>query len=500
MGTDEHRPQMAHIIRGRSGARRWAEVCPPPILLGLLAAVACSLSWMQWWRPVIEHDDWRQILTSQWFPSLMHTTQLSADGRWLTYGAWLAGEPHLSERAVVLLFAAAWLLFTAVFVRAVTTTWWAVPLAVAVYTTPMTADVGYWPATLFPAMTAVAMGATLLWLTRHRLGWHLLVLLGTICLAMLSYPPFALMVAVLVVAIHHRERWQRLVTLAAGFVGSYLAAVLLMFALNDLRFGVFGLKIANWRHPTPLNGIGSLAHHLHVGASDWKLVVEAILVPLAIGLVALIGALADRQVRRSVVVLMVAFGMCFVLDLAPTLLHGVSNPFRSMSWAWLCLVLMVSWTGMSVQPIIRSVGRVALVAIAIWGALYVADGVVGHERFQSAIGRLENEAVALAKLTGGRIVLTPRIGPWDRESGNTAEQFRGAIAKGSPPMASVLCDRHCRSRVLHYVRQHRVRSAVFYVRGWVVVRLPFGLYLTQLDVLPKPDWLEPWPWPANVRQ
>lgn len=462
-------------------------------------AVACSLSWLQWSRPVIEHDDWRQLLSSQWFPSAMHTAQLQADGRWLNYWVWLAGEPALSVRTVVVLFAAGWLLFTAVFVRAVTTGWWAVPLAVAVYAAPMTADIAYWPATLFPAMTALGVGAALLWVTRDRFGWHLAVLALAVCITALGYPPFALMLLVLVTAIHHRARWQRLVALAAAFCGSYLATLVLALALNDLRFGHFGLKLAHWRHPTPLNGVGSLVNHLHVGAADWKLVVEAVLIPLVVGLLALTAGAADRQLRRSLGVLALAFALCLALDLAPTVLHGVSNPFRSLSWAWLFLVLAVGWTLLSQQVVVRRAGRVAVVVIAVWATAYWANGVVAHQRFQTAIGRIESEAVALAVRTGGHITAVPRTGRWTVIEGDTVEQFRGAIAKGEPPMPSTIC-RHVCARLLRYAQRHRITQNVYYDHGWVVVRLPLSLYGTALDVLPKPDWLQPVPWPRGVRQ
>lgn len=491
---------MTSLTADSGRSRRWREALPSPIALGLVAAVACSLSWVQWWRPVIEHDDWRQILSSSWFPASMHTAQLAADGRWLNYWTWLAGEPVLSVRAVVLLFAAGWLLFTAVFVRTVTTGWWAVPLAIAVYTAPMIADVAYWPATLFPAMTSLAVGASLLWLTRGRFGWHLLVLAVAVGVTVLGYPPFALILLMLLVAMHHREAWGRLLAVAGTFTVSYLATVVLSFALNDLRFGEFGLRIALWRHPSPLNGFGSLVHHLRVGAYDWRLVVEATLIPLTIGLIALAAATLDRHLRRSLVVLVLAFGICLALDLAPTILHGVSNPFRSMGWAWLALLLVIGWIIGSARPAVRVLGRVALVVIAAWGALYGANGVIGHQRFQNAIGRVEREAVAMALRTGGEIILAPRSPRWTVVEGDTAEQFRGAIAKGDPAMSSRLCVKRCTHSLPRYFERHRLTQDVVYLHGLVVVRLPLGLYTTALDVLPKPGWLQPVPWPRGVRQ
>jgi hypothetical protein len=301
--------------------------------VGLAVAVIATSTWADVRRPVIEHDDWDMLLPDGAAFVENHQQRVLHEGRWLNYWWWQLGSVHLTPLTATVGFALGWLVVTATLTRVLARGWWAVPIAVALYASPMISQISSWPATTLPPVAVLALGSVGLAVTRERWWRHLAVLLAAVFLLVLGYPPFALLLLPLLVALHAHARWRRLAALGCAVAGAYVAGILTICVLNAVHFGVFGIQIAAWRHPTPLTGVGALLQHLGVMRHDAHVLVATTAVPLAI-VVCVVLPLAAAGGQRRLVVLGLAFLLALGLSAAITLLTGVDVPFRSSGWLW----------------------------------------------------------------------------------------------------------------------------------------------------------------------
>ncbi|MGZ6733041.1 MAG: hypothetical protein ACXVDH_00235 [Nocardioides sp.] len=337
-----------------------------PTAVGVLVAITVTLTWVTVLHPVLEHDDWDMLLPDGSPFVLDHASRVLHEGRWLNYWWWRLGSQHLGSHVVTLGFWLGWLLATATLTRLLARDWWAVPIAVAVFASPMITQISYWPATLMLAMLVLAVAGIALTATRGRPRLHL-ALLGVAVLALaLGYPPFALLLLPLLAVLHREASWRRLAlvggTLAAGYVG----AILLVYVLNDIRFGVFGMEIQAWRAPHPVHGPRSLAHNLVMVLHDNLQVARFTILPLLAVAVCVVLALRAGADRRWLV-LAAAFVLAWGLSGATTVVNGVGLPIRSVSWTWPFGVIAIVWTLRTGPRSTRLIAGLALIAFAAWG-------------------------------------------------------------------------------------------------------------------------------------
>lgn len=471
-------------------AQRYRSARLTPTLVGLVVAVAATLSWAAWHRPVLEHDDWDILLPDDRAYVLDHAQRVLNEGRWLNYWWWQLGSRHLSPLAVTLGFAIGWLIVTATLTRVLTRTWWAVPIAVALYASPMAAQISYWPATMVAPMTVLAVASVALALTRHRWRTHLAVLTAALLVLMLAYPPFALLVVPLLVALHADATWPRLAGLAVCVAGSYVAGILVVFALNAARFGVFGLDIQPWRHPTSLTGPSSLLDHLGVVADNSRDLVRVTALPLIAVVVCVVLALLLGE-RRRLAVLGLAFVLTFGLSSGSTVLNGVDIPFRSASWVWPFGVIAIAWTLHARARPVRVIAGVAVLAVACWSAAYSAELARGHQRFQRVMDTIAARVVALHAQGYRRIVFIPRVSYAanyvDRQ---TVWQLGNALAKEHGIEVTGHCAAAC-PKLVAYAEENAPNESVFLHGSTVIVRFPAQVVAHPLDGLPLPRWLTP---------
>lgn len=461
-----------------------------PVVLGLLAAVACTFSWLQYAHPYIEHDDYDMLLPNGAGFVVNHLHRVLSEGRWLNYWYWQAGSSGLGMRGTVLIFALGWLVVVALTVRALDTGWWSVPAAVALFGSPMMAEISFWPTTLTPATWALAGTMVLLWCTRTRWRAQLVVTAaGTVTIA-LGYPTIALLLVPFLIAIHHPKGWRHLLVLAGVFVASYVGALVLIFALNDLRFGIFGLKIGSWRKPTPLNSLPALGHHLSVFASDWKAWVSINALPLIAAGVALIVALIDVRLRRQLLILGIGLLVAVGLNAAPTILDGTSIPYRATGWAWPFVILLAAWALKAAKPYARATGAIALVLIAVWASVYCATGELQRYHHINAARSFEEQILAYRQPGVGPIfmVVPPeKSTPQQLQTmwllGNDLAKSRGIpTVRQAGPIFS--------ANIARYARTHDITQPMFiWGNRLMIVRFPASL-LRWVEIS-RPRWIEP---------
>ena len=473
------------LIRSRAGESPWL-----PVALGVVLAFLGSLTWFQWWHPYIEHDDWDMLLPNG--PTFVenHTARLLYEGRWLNDWWWKLGSQALSPRGAAILFAIAWLIVVAVIVRSLGLRWWSVPAVAALYSAPMMSMLSFWPATLAAPMWMLALTAGLLWLTRDRQALHLTTLVVGVVAISLGYPPLALLLLPFLVALHHTRSWRGLAVLAAAFVAAYIGGILLVFSLNDLRFGVFGLKIQAWRNPSPLNGLTSLRHHLHTVGRNWGAVLRPSTLPLLASLAALIVGLGEAGLRRRIGILTLALVGAAGLSASSTILNGVNVPARANVWFWPFLVLVCVWGLSALKLRRRAVAAIALVFVAAWSTLYSAYATLGHRADQRALDALRSTILAhhLHHPDARVIFAVMQLRPTAAER-QAVEQVSNALAKFDGITATQVCV-HC--HLIHTrIDARDPRTWVFDRPGWIVVQLPRTMAPSGLYARGVPHWLVP---------
>lgn len=457
--------EVRHAAWGRM--RPWV-----PVIVGAMLWVALSLVWRQWQHPFLWHDDWDMLLPDRATPNVMnHATRVLREGRWLNYVWWQIGSQWISPLAATLLFTVGWLVTVCVLVLSLQIGWWAVLGAIAVASAPMASELSYWPATLLAPTWALALTLIGLWATRQRPTAHAVILVAGTGIVVTGYPTLALVIVPFLVAVHRDATWRRLLTLSAMFIAGYVAGLLAVFVLNDVRFGVFGVEIQGWRHPTPLRDWTSLIQHLHVASSDWRTWLSMVGLPLALAAVVAVVSLLGEPQRRRLLVLALSFAMAAVANSLSALTNGVSTPSRAMLWTWPYLVVIAGWALLQPARRHRLLAAVVLIVVA---AVSTHDWATRERtREAQAIGyaHIQGEILAQRAAFGplpitfarsNRAPIPQRIPMWILEGMLAKENgIHDARSCGSPqscaPLFAFLSSTPARSRVVEWNQRIIVR-------------------------------------------
>lgn len=461
-----------------------------PTIVGVLVAIAVTLTWVTVLHPVLEHDDWDMLLPDGSPFVLDHASRVLHEGRWLNYWWWRLGSQHLGLHVVTLGFWLGWSLVTATLTRLLARDWWAVPIAVAVFASPMITQISYWPATLMLAMLVLAAACLALAATRARPRLHPVLLGVAVLVLALGYPPFAVLLLPLLAVLHQEAPWRRLALLGGTLTAGYVGAIVVVYVLNDIRFGVFGMEIQAWRAPHPLHGPRSLARNLGVVAANDLQLVQFTLLPL-LAVVGCVVLVLRAGAGRRWSVLAVAFVLAFGLSAATTVVNGVGLPIRSVSWTWPFGVVAVAWALRVPPRSTRLIAGAALIAIAGWGALYAVTQVRAHQRFESAMDQLRTRAVTLSEHGRRPIVLVPRT-TYAANSVDlqTAQQFGNSLQQRTGIAVTGVCT-DCPPLVRYAERRAPHAPVLLGPQGQVLVRFPAALVDTPLNDHRPPWWLSP---------
>ncbi len=125
--------------------------------------------------------------------------------------------------------------------------------------TPMVA-ISLWYNTLMPGLALVALYAVMACRlsARATLAW----LPVFVVLTFLSYTTYPLLLLAVCLFRQERRSLRNLVTVLAVFGLSFVAAVLVTYAINWMVHGVFGIPLADWRQATPADGVSGMLANL----------------------------------------------------------------------------------------------------------------------------------------------------------------------------------------------------------------------------------------------
>lgn len=461
-------------------------------ILGVLLGFVLTLGWLQVAHPMLEHDDWDMLLPDGPRNVLSHTGRLLNEGRWLNYWWWLHGSRDVGPTGAAVLMTAAWGVVATVMTRALRAGSWAVPLGTAAYAAPMATQLRYWPVTLALPTVVLAIGVCAVWASRSRPRAHVAVVAVTAVLLSLAYPPYAVALVPLLVSIHHRATWRFLLVLGMTFGASYVAGIIVVFVLNAIHFGVFGVQPPAWRQPGTLAAYGPVVSHLAVLVQDWWQLARTIMVPLAAAAVALAASRhrGSPLWTRTVVVIAGAALLAGGLDAASTLLSGVSVPVRSRIWVWFALlVALARLVRAAAAPRWRSVAALTVAVATAWTVLYSADIAFRHYRLESSLSRIEDRVVRLDHGHDRRLILESPDGSanprWTASA--TVWQLTNALAYRTGLDTYGWCTDNCPSVDRHEARYHP--GAVFRYAGAIVIRVPRATYSRYERVTVPSRWL-----------
>jgi len=228
--------------------------------IGLTFAVLMLASGLQVLDPMIRHDDFGALLAD---PTDFYVKTLE-EGRWLNYWWHLRGwvTPAWINFSVYQFF---WAIFAgAAAVNACgkeEPLRYVAALALMIVVSLPALLISVWFNTLLPGLGLVALFALLAsFLRPATMRWLLLLFVPLTLMAYTTFP--LLLLTVCLTTRDLRRSWWDLLTLMATFVICFALGLFVIYSLNYIEHGVFGISIANWRNPTPPHDLASVIANL----------------------------------------------------------------------------------------------------------------------------------------------------------------------------------------------------------------------------------------------
>lgn len=368
---------------------------PPLALLIICVLVALLLPAVTFVAdPLIRSDDYPALLG---LPDLFYMKTLN-EGRWLNYIWHLRGvvTPAWLNFLVYNLF---WAIYLGGLVHlalgAKTALWRKVFVAVIAGLAIPQVLISLWFNTLIPGLGVAALYALLSIKLSSRASRSLLLIFVPIALTAYTTYPFLLLALCLLRQDFDRS-WKDLAGLLGLFLVSFILGLLLIFGLNYLEHGVFGVVMADWRSPNPVQDLASLKQNLPI---LWHFLDELLLKAslnnpfLSLLQTALFGAAIWLTAKRDplkAIYPLTGLVLCLAMVLVPGLKSGVALPMRTGGFAWVYYAVFLGWLSLELQDRGRDrLGRNILFVVA---ATYVA--IAGMERHFSGSWQRYSRALA----------------------------------------------------------------------------------------------------------
>ena len=324
--------------------------------------------------PFIRSDDYSQLLGEAdrfWLKTL-------EEGRWVSW-LWTLRPVLFDPIVIMVLFlsfwsltaaATAWLVF-----RDDERLWRAVVFSVLIGIAPTMAYFSTWPATGVPSMAVLAAFAVFAAMRPGRAAVRAFWVFVPLGLMTYTSAPFA-MLLIAAISFRGNVNWRDAAWTGGIFVAAFGLGVLLIFTLNWLVHGVFGVPIAAWREASPLEDLQSLIVNLGL-AFDWlvrDLRTMGLTAPLwtvsmlVLFAVAMVGVLPPKHGRGRlyvfVVLLVVAMAVAMVVR------TGVVAAFRSSLFLYLAIILTFALAARQSNGIGRGLWVLVAAVTALPGALH----------------------------------------------------------------------------------------------------------------------------------
>lgn len=348
------------------------------LAVAVLAALL-GVSFEQIPDPLIRHDDFEALFGDG--GGYYHKTLY--EGRWLNY-LWIEYGPQWSAQINYIVYFAAWAIYTAGFVHLAlpkAEVWRQLCCAVIIGACPPLLLISPWFNTLVPAVFVLALYAILAVHLSERAARRLLVIFVPLALTGYTTFPFFLLAICLCRADAPRSL-RHLAKLLALFILSFALGMALIYGLNWLFHGVFGVPMATWRNPSPAEDWAGLWGNLQNVMADIAAAADVFVFDITPALWVLGGftlwtlLVLLRRAPGRLVYLLSGLGVGMALILLQAARSGIELPPRVLGFGFVFLGFMWALMSMQLSDAGHATRRLADKALPLLALFFALSGAM----------------------------------------------------------------------------------------------------------------------------
>jgi hypothetical protein len=369
------------------------------VTIGITYAILMLASGPQVLDPMVRHDDFPALLAE---PADFYIKTLE-EGRWLNYWWHLRGwvSPAWVNFAVYQLFWATYAGAAAVNACDRNAPFlYIIAMALMIVVSLPALLISTWFNTFIPGFGLVALFALLA--TRFSPRVMRLLLLVFVPITLMAYTTYPLLLLAVCLTTREVQRsWRDLLVLMTVFVISFALGLLVIYSLNYLEHGVFGIPIAAWRNPAPAHDLASMVANLDLvldflKVSAMEISLDETTVMVIHGL-ALFGGLIYLARVEPWVTLYIFTGLAAGIGLQclQIVMIGVIVPTRALSFVWVLysiLCVRVALASRNNGRVITNVSGCFLLITVMIYLIWMWDRYFTYTHWQSETRELAVQA------------------------------------------------------------------------------------------------------------
>ncbi len=323
------------------------------VLIVLSSVVILAARFPQFVDPFLRHDDYPSLLGD---PFAAYGKTLS-EGRWTNY--WWTIRPFSWPSPVnYTVYMTAWITISAsvpVIVLKPETNWWyRVVLALSVLIAPTALYLSGWFTTLVLGLWIVALHTLVVAFLSPRAA--LLSLLVLTPFAFMAYPTYPFFMLALNLLSYRAPKAPIQTTITLGiFVATLATAMVLVYGMNYLEHGHFGVQIAEWRAPNPASTLSDFFQNLtssksfylnsirKLGGGQFEIGI-AYIGTFVTGLFILLSR--EPCVAFKILIAGVMGVAAIVLQVGQ---NGIPVPLRAFDWLWMLFAVTLIYLAANVE-------------------------------------------------------------------------------------------------------------------------------------------------------
>lgn len=305
----------------------------------LLISLAFIYATGQLTTPYIRHDDWEFM--THIMPGMAHHgspwDKTFWEGRWVNF-LWSSIAKELSVNTNYILFILGYIIFcwTIVisFFEEISNR---IIVALCIFFCSAYADLSLWPATLAPS---VWIAALLFFLCQKFKEYKHKITLFIFPILVMSYAP---LVAPCFMLLMLQDRESKIIAkikpIFVYYIG-YVLGVFIIYSLNYKYHNVFGVQIAEWRHPNPIHSWEDLKFNSIKTLLFWWSVIKEYKYLLSLSSIILL-TIVWKNGKDKIINIGLALAAILLIETALSIYTGVDIPVRAVIWPWFLFVSII---------------------------------------------------------------------------------------------------------------------------------------------------------------
>ncbi len=335
--------------------------------------------------PIVRYDDYPALLAQPdgfWDKTL-------TEGRWLNY-LWhlrgLATPAGVNFALYQLLWATTAAALAAAAVGAYERRWFTVVLALVLLPTPPVFLMAPWASTVIPGLAVLALYA---WLALRLSQKHMRLFLPPFTLlAFTAYTTFPIIILTICAVATRKRSLRDLTSLLLLFAASLAASLVLVYTLNWLVHGIFGIQLDPRRSADPAQGLAEMAAHLPLLRETFAVFLQKmtfqseLVLAFHIGLLAVSTAVVAYRKPLEAIYLWTVMALGLALMALQVLKLGFTIPARAFHFAWILYAVLIVRSAQELSQSSNLAGRLARNAVLLVAASYLVQTAVQFTQFR----------------------------------------------------------------------------------------------------------------------